>query len=332
MSNLDYLILFALSLLILYFFLKNRYLIGKYFHVLDIPSKDKIHISTTPLVGSFSLILISIIFIFFFNNSYMIEKVIMIFTFSYLFFIMGYIDDRYNIKAYTKLLFSIIFLTLALNLSDNFLLKDIYVGFLDRHFFLDKISFFFSILCLLLLINALNLIDGINGLASGFASIWLFCLSLLSSGEIKTFFLLFSFFAIVNTYYIIKGKYFLGDSGTLFLGSLVGLLTIYTYNNLFIVNLLIPIEKIFIFFMIPGIDMFRLFIIRLSNKKDPFSRDLNHQHHIMLKYFSLYKTLSIYFILFITTNTLSFFDYAEPIVIILIYLVLYVLFIFFFIK
>ena len=45
-------------------------------------------------------------------------------------------------------------------------------------------------------------------------------------------------------------------------------------------------EEIFILLMLPGIDMARLFIQRLSNKKNPFKADSNHLHHILLKKFN----------------------------------------------
>ena len=327
MLNFSYLILLLASICIQYFVITNRYLIGKYLKILDKPKNNKIHKSITPLVGSFSLIIFSIFLIIFFNSDGSTEDILIIFLYSYLFFIMGYIDDRCNINAYIKLLCSTIILITALIFFENFLLKDIYVDFIERRFALDKMSIFFSTLCLLLLINALNLIDGINGLASGFSSLWTLCLSLLSNGNTRTFLIIFSIFMTINTYQIIKGKYFLGDSGTLFLGSLVGLTTIYTYNNLLIANNLVSVEKIFIFFMIPGVDMFRLFLVRLINKRDPFKRDLNHMHHIMLKFCSLNTTLLIYFSLFVLTNFLSFFNFIEPIIIILIYSILYVLFI-----
>ena len=327
MVNFSYLILFIASIFIQYFLIKNRYLIGKYLKILDKPKNDTIHKSITPLVGSFSLIIFSIFLIIFFNSDSSTEDILIIFSYSYLFFIIGYIDDRCNINAYTKLLCSTIILITALIFFENFLLKDIYVDFIERRFVLNKTSIFFSTLCLLLLINALNLIDGINGLASGFSSAWILCLSLLSSGNTRTFLIIFSIFMIINTYQIIKGKYFLGDSGTLFLGSLIGLMTIYTYNNLLIKNNLISVEKIFIFFMIPGVDMFRLFLVRLTNKRDPFKRDLNHMHHIILKFCSLNTTLIIYLSLFVLTNFLSFFNIIQPIVIILIYSILYVFFI-----
>ena len=62
--------------------------------------------------------------------------------------------------------------------------------------------------------------------------------------------------------------------------------------------------------MIPEFDMFALFLTRII-KKDPFSRDLNHLHHLMLKYFNLYKTLLIYFFVFLISNLLSYFDIVQ---------------------
>ena len=40
---------------------------------------------------------------------------------------------------------------------------------------------------------------------------------------------------------------------------------------------------------LPGIDMFRLFLVRIKNRKNPFKGDLNHFHHIILKKYSYYK-------------------------------------------
>ena len=62
-------------------------------------------------------------------------------------------------------------------------------------------------------------------------------------------------------------------------------------------------------------------------KKDPFIRDLNHLHHIMLKKFSLNKTLLIYLLLFLSNNLLSYFSIIDAWLIIM-YLTIYVFFIF----
>ena len=329
MFKVSYLVIFFSSILIIHFLTKYSKLIGEYFHVIDIPNKDKIHTSATPLIGSFGIIIFSIIIIFVLGINNFNNSITMILTYSYLFFLLGYIDDRVNINAYLKLLISIIILFAALYLSEILLIKKIYIELLDKDIYLGKFSILFSILCIALLINSLNLIDGINGLASGFSTLWLFSLSLLLNGDIKTILLFISFFMAINTYQIIRGKYFLGDSGTLFLGCLISLVTIFTYNTLLNQNITMSIEKIFIFFMIPGLDMFRLFIFRLIKKKDPFSRDLNHLHHYMIKQFSLNQSLIIYLILFSSTNFLSFLNIINPIAIILIYLVIYIYFIYF---
>ena len=193
-----------------------------------------------------------------------------------------------------------------------------------------KISLFFSALCILLLMNALNLTDGINGLASGFASLWLLTLSYFSSEyNVFALLLILSSFMMINTVLIIRGNYFLGDSGTLFLGSLVGFLTIYVYNNQIQLGNFISIEKIFVFFMIPGIDMFRLFCVRLLKKKDPFGGDLNHLHHILIKKFSIYQTLLIYLFAFLSSNIVSYYEIISPTLVIIFYSAIYVFFVFF---
>ncbi len=330
MNNVEYLIILILATFFLKLFCKNKSKIGVLFHVLDFPTKNKIHDKATPLIGSFPIFIFSVILLIYFKLIFNIQEIIPIFAYSYLFFIMGYIDDRYGLNAYLKLFVSIIIALAATYHLENLTISKIYIETIDKIIIIDKIKIFFSILCVLLLINSLNLIDGINGLASGIASLWLFALSLIVNNEIIfSFLLILSIFMIINTFHIINGKYFLGDSGTLFLGSLVAFLTIYIYNNQLSNNELIAVEKIFIFFMIPGIDMFRLFLTRIAKKKDPFSRDLNHLHHIMLNKFSLNKTLTIYLLLFFATNLFSYFDIINSLIIIIMYLAFYIFFVFF---
>ena len=234
-----------------------------------------------------------------------------------------------NLNPNFKLLISILILILILIFSDKIIIKNLYSTSFNQVFYLNNyLSYLVTILCILLLINALNLIDGINGLASGFGGFWILGLSLLiSSPDDGLLLLIFSIIIIFNTFLIYKGNYFLGDSGTLFLGSLVSFLTIHIYNDFNLQNIFISVEKIFIFFMIPGIDMFRLFLFRIINKKNPFKRDLDHLHHLMLKLFSLKLTLFLYFLVFIITNFLSYFSIISEIKIIIIYLIIYIFFV-----
>lgn len=330
MIIIEYLIILLLATYFLKFFVKKRYELGEFFHILDLPQKGKIHKKTTPLVGSFPLIILSVVLLIYFSFADYNQIIIWIFLYSYLFFFMGYVDDRFRLNAYLKLSISLIIIIFAVNSYNELAINKIYIEFIDKHIFLENYKIFFSALCILLLMNSLNLTDGINGLASGFASCWLLSLALITNDQ-KIFILLLtlSTFMFINTYLIIKGNYFLGDSGTLFLGSLVGILTIFIYNNHLKFGNFIPVEKIFVFFMVPGIDMFRLFLTRLVKKKDPFGGDLNHLHHIMLKRFTLYQSLIIYLIIFLSTNLFSYFNIINPILVIIGYLTLYVFFIFF---
>lgn len=330
MTNLEYLIILILATCFLYLFTKNRNKLGEFLVVLDIPTKGKIHKKTTPLIGSFPIFFFSLFLLVYFNLNKFNSMTITIFMYSYIFFFLGYIDDRFRLNAYLKLGISLLIILFLLNSFEILQIKKIYIQSVNKQIMFSKISLFFSALCILLLMNALNLTDGINGLASGFASLWLLILSLFAS-EHNTLILLLilSLFMVINTVLIIKGKYFLGDSGTLFLGSLVGFLTIFIYNNQIKVGNFISIEKIFIFFMIPGIDMFRLFCIRLLKKKDPFSGDLNHLHHYLIKKISINQTLLIYLFTFLITNIISYYEIISPILVIVFYLAIYIFFIFF---
>jgi UDP-GlcNAc:undecaprenyl-phosphate/decaprenyl-phosphate GlcNAc-1-phosphate transferase len=70
----------------------------------------------------------------------------------------------------------------------------------------------------------------------------------------------------------------MGDSGTLFLGCVISVIN----KKLSIANSL-KVDEIFLLMFLPGLDMFRLFVQRIYNKKNPFLGDREHLHHYLLK-------------------------------------------------
>jgi UDP-GlcNAc:undecaprenyl-phosphate GlcNAc-1-phosphate transferase len=104
-----------------------------------------------------------------------------------------------------------------------------------------------------------------------------------------------------------KNKIFLGDSGTLFLGFVISYyaIMIYEKNNLF------NVEDIFLMMMIPGIDMFRLFLFRIFKNKNPFIGDNLHLHHLILNKFD--QKISFFSIFFFNT-VIFYFSYFLGIV------------------
>jgi len=113
----------------------------------------------------------------------------------------------------------------------------------------------------------------------------------------------------------------MGDSGTLFLGSIISLFVIANYTT---TNLL-KVDEIFLIMFLPGVDMLRLFIQRALNRKNPFMGDREHLHHYFLELFG-YKIsiLSIMIISILPQLLNSFFDSKYIIVFfILLYLFLF---------
>tara|TARA_Y100001958_G_C21131751_1_gene472886 strand:+ start:31 stop:561 length:531 start_codon:yes stop_codon:yes gene_type:complete len=118
------------------------------------------------------------------------------------------------------------------------------------------------------------MIDGINGL-SGSIFLILFFFILIKSG-FEPIYLTIIFCLLIFLIFNFKNKFFMGDSGIYFLSIFFGL-NIITISN----DNIIYTEEIFLIMMIPGIDMLRLFIIRIKNKKNPFKPDRLHIHHLI---------------------------------------------------
>jgi len=115
--------------------------------------------------------------------------------------------------------------------------------------------------------------------------------------------LLFLISAIFLLYSNFKNDLFLGDSGVYLLGFIISFFYIKFYQANYIKN----VEVIFLYMLVPGVDMIRLFILRLYNKKNPFEADLNHFHHILLKKYDYQSTLLISTLLVTLPILLSFF-------------------------
>lgn len=132
--------------------------------------------------------------------------------------------------------------------------------------------------------------DGINGLAGTIFLSWSTYL-LFKFSTLLEVILPFMIGSIFFLHFNLNKRCFLGDGGNYFLSMLVGSITI-KLNNIEL-GLLVA-EEIFLLFLIPGIDMLRLFILRIKKNKNPFYGDRHHFHHYLNKKYSLKKSLLIY--------------------------------------
>jgi len=293
-------LLFAnlISVLIFLILYKNKNFITKKLNLIDYPDKNrKLHKTKIPLIGGLLIFLCFIYLVvinqLFFTNTNFLAKIAIILL---PIFIIGLLDDVYNLSPTNKIFFLSFLILLFLYFNKEFLLKELYFDDYKKIYILnDILSLLITTFCLLLLINAFNMSDGINGLAHSISILWLIILMALFNLNVTFYFItLIIFLSFIFNY---QGKYFLGNSGSLFISSFIGLLTIYLYNSNLNSKNLLSVEKVILIFLIPGLDMLRLFIIRLSNKKSPFLGDLDHFHHLLISNLPLYKAIIYYLLL-----------------------------------
>ncbi len=139
--------------------------------------------------------------------------------------------------------------------------------------------------------NAFNMFDGINLQSSSYA-LFVFCNFLIFFSDtliIKILIIALMFFIFLN----ITNRSFLGDSGTLLLAFVISYFFIKMYNMGYINYA----DNIILYMLIPGLDLIRLFILRIIEKRNPLSSDRMHIHHLLSKKYTQTKTLIIIFLL-----------------------------------
>jgi len=146
---------------------------------------------------------------------------------------------------------------------------------------------FMSLFVFVVIVNALNLIDGLDGLAS-FLSIKFF---LVAGGIIlisdPTLFLVFPILIGALVGFLVfnfnrNNKVFLGDTGSLFLGSIMVFLVFYmldTQNNLITDDFITRPLLVVLMLLYPLTDTLRAFLIRSYKNQSPFVADRIHLHH-----------------------------------------------------
>lgn len=279
-----YLLFFiALNLLVVFNFNKLSKFINSYDH----PSIDlKNHKKKTPNIGGLLIFVNIIIFeIYFSSTSSLLQSNIF---FVSAIFLIGYLDDRYNLSANIRLVsLLLIILTMIFLNKETYLIESLHFSFLKKSFYLGNFSVFFTVLSFLLFINAFNMFDGIN-LQSGIYSIFIFIIFLFKgvSIDLSSVIIISLFFFVYLNY---KNKCFLGNGGSILLPFIIAHLFSKDSNT----SQVFYADEIFLIMLIPGIDMLRLFIERIWRGNNPFKGDRNHIHHLLFTKFSEFKTASI---------------------------------------
>ncbi len=303
---------FIVLILLNIFFLRFHKKISSTLNVYDKPDNvRKLHKKTTPITGGV-LILGNLFFFYIYDLSNFLNEFkyenyfkdisdLIIFLISGFFiFLIGFCDDKYSVTPAKRSLLIILVLIPSIIYSDQLIINEIKLSFIDKFFTLNAGSFFWTILCFLLFINAFNMFDGIN-LQSTLYSIFLSSIFIVFN-YYNIFFLTLIISLLIFLSLNIKSKSFLGDGGSYLLSFIFGYFYIKFYNQ----TSFLHADQIVLIMLIPGLDLMRLFIIRIFKKKNPFSADRNHLHHLLSKKFNFYVLTLIVHSLIIVPTIISF--------------------------
>lgn len=206
-------------------------------------------------------------------------------------FFIGIKDDLVGIDPNKKILFQVLAALILIFFGD--LRVDYLYGIMGFHHIEAVISILLTCFIFIALTNAINLIDGIDGLAGGIATI--------ASATFGGWFLLTNHFTMACLAFTLAGslvgflrfnfsktsKIFMGNTGSLIIGFMLAFFAVrfvnlnasFRYEPTAFFNA--PIVAIVIL-IIPIFDTLRVFLVRILAGRSPFSADRNHMHHILL--------------------------------------------------
>ncbi|HLP06014.1 MAG TPA: MraY family glycosyltransferase [Paludibacter sp.] len=257
------------------------------------PNKRTSHEGIIPNIGGINIFASFLLTVFLFSYGIISELQFTIIG-VFIILIVGFVDDLVEIKATWKLLGEVTSAFFLIVVSDV-RLSHLH-GFLGINELSLGTSYLLSFFVFVLTINALNLIDGVDGLASGLGILYclFFAIYFQLTGNIN---LAISAYAMVGSLVVFfiynvfgtKSKIFMGDSGSLLLGYMIALYVfefceMNAYNRLEEAFDMTAAPAVVICVLsVPLFDTLRVILTRLKKGVSPFHPDRNHIHHLLLK-------------------------------------------------
>lgn len=265
--------------------------------LMDKPNDRSSHSTATPSLGGIAFFIVLILSFYFlepFDKYNTIPSLIPGLT---ILFIIGLKDDLVVISPLTKLGAEIVAATFLV-LHPSFEIESLH-GFFGVYEVSKFVTVPLSVFIIIVIINSFNLIDGIDGLAATIGTV-----------IFSTFAVIFytaHLFLLLGVCIVMIGcliaflrfnisrskKIFMGDTGSLIVGFLIGMLALRFLALTDEKIAMLPFKSdnfpyiVLAIFIIPLFDTTRVFTIRVINKRGPFSPDRNHIHHVLIDFLHL---------------------------------------------
>lgn len=271
--------------------------IAEHVGAVDIPNKRKIHKGLIPRLGGLSIFLSFLLgYMLFAKQS---VQMISILIGSFIVVLTGVIDDIKPLPPKYKFTGQLV-AALIVVLYGGIVLDEVtaFGFYIKFNPIVGKLTTIFLILgC----INSINLIDGLDGLASGVSSIYFLTIGIIAfvlgqnTGlDISLTFIMLgaTLGFLVHNFY--PAKIFMGDSGSMFLGFIISVIALLGFKNVTFTSLIVPL----LILAIPILDTLFAIIRRLLKHEKISTPDREHLHHQFLnKNFSQVKTVIIIYII-----------------------------------
>ncbi|MEK3857178.1 glycosyltransferase family 4 protein [Cytobacillus sp. FSL H8-0458] len=245
----------------------------------DKPNQRKVHAKIMPRLGGLA-IFIGVIAGYFAAGLYT-QKMTGIIIGAFIIVIIGILDDKYELSAKYKLIGQI--MAAAVVVSTGLTIDYISIPFLEK-FNLGILAIPITVLWIVAITNAVNLIDGLDGLAAGISAIGIATIGIMAGIHGKFLILTLAVIVLASTvgflfYNFHPAKIFMGDTGALFLGYAIAVLSLLgLYKSVTLFSTIVPV----IILGVPVFDTAFAIIRRVINKKPISAPDKSHLHHRIL--------------------------------------------------
>lgn len=249
-------------------------------NIVDHPNYRKIHKKVTPRFGGMAIFLGSFLGILYLWPEN--EHLLAIIAGAFVIVITGTLDDKYEIRPVIKLTGQ--FIAASFIVSSGLIIEQITLPFIGK-IELGFISVLVTVFWIIGITNAINLIDGLDGLATGVSTIALISISIMAIIDSQLIVLYFSIVLIganlgflYHNFY--PAKIYMGDTGSNFLGYIIAVISMLgLFKNVALLSFLIPI----IILAVPIFDTLFSIIRRIRDKESIMMADNKHVHYQLLR-------------------------------------------------
>ncbi|QMW23964.1 glycosyltransferase family 4 protein [Sandaracinobacteroides saxicola] len=251
----------------------------------DLAGGRKLHAEPTPLVGGIALMLTMLLAVGWMlfagpdiGASLRVHMLWFLLTVGVM-FLIGLADDRFGLTALLRL--ALATAILLFGAAEVFEFQVSFLRFAGDAELIPLPGLWglgFTLLCLIGFLNAVNMADGKNGLVIGQALIWALVLAARLPAELLPVLAALAGTLLVLFLFNMRGRLFLGDSGSYCLSAIFGLLAVFGWNNGFAD---MNADDVALIFALPVFDTLRLIVQRVAQGRSPFSPGRDHLHHYL---------------------------------------------------